>query len=105
MLYDPRTPFVKVSWEVIIAVTVTTALFFIFAVGMGLRAQFKKPVSGREEILDTTAEALEDFQDGEGQVLYEGEIWHATSVDPVKKNDIVKVVQLQGLRMTVKKMT
>lgn len=103
MLYDPQTPFVKVSWEVIAAVTIATVLFFVFAVGMGIRAQAGRKVGGREEIMEATAKALEDFQEGNGQVLYEGEIWQAVSTDPVRKGEMVKVTHLEGLKMTVKK--
>lgn len=103
MLYDPQTPFVKVSWEVIAVVTIATVLFFVFAVGMGIRAQAGKKVGGREEIMESTAKALEDFKEESGQVLFEGEIWQATSADPILKGEIVKVIHLEGLKMTVKK--
>ena len=103
MLYDPQTPFVQVSWEVIAVVTIATVVFFVFAVGMGIRAQAKKKVGGREEIMEATAKALEDFQEGSGQVLFDGEIWQASSTDPVQKGEMVKVTHLEGLKMTVKK--
>lgn len=105
MLYDPQTPFIKVSWDVIAVVTMATVAFFVFAVGMGIRAQAKKKVGGREEIMESTAKALEDFQEGSGQVLFEGEIWQATSTDTVRKGEMVKVIHLDGLKMTVKKIT
>jgi membrane protein implicated in regulation of membrane protease activity len=46
---------------------------------------------------------LEDFQEGSGQVLFDGEIWQATSTDTIRKGEMVKVIHLEGLKMTVKK--
>lgn len=103
MLFDPEVPFVKISWEVIITVTAATVLFFVFAVGMGIRAQKKKTVVGREFLAESSADALEDFSAGKGQVSFEGEIWQAESSEAIRKGDRVKVVKVEGLKLTVKK--
>lgn len=103
MLYGSDSPFLKVSWEVIAAVTAFTVLFFLIAIGLGLRAQSLKPAIGREHIVDSEAEALEDFVNGKGQVKLEGEIWQALSDDEIHKGDRLRVVSIKGLTMKVEK--
>ncbi len=103
MLYGSDSPFFKVSWEVITAVTAFTVLFFLIAIGLGLRAQSRKPVIGREHIVDSEAEALEDFVNGRGQVKHEGEIWQGVSDDEIRKGDRLRVVNIKGLTMRVEK--
>ncbi len=105
MLYDSDLPFMKVSWEIIGIVSVVTALFFLFAVGLGLRAQKRKPAIGREYLLDTLAEALDDFENGRGQVLHEGEIWNAVGPEGIRKGEQVRVIKVEGLRLTVERVS
>ncbi|RMG61660.1 MAG: nodulation protein NfeD [Calditrichaeota bacterium] len=103
MLFDSPVPMFKVSWKLIAAASVTTALFFIFAVGMGIRAQRKKPATGREGLVGLVGEALETFQKGRGQVLVEGEIWQAYSDNSVRKGDKIRVVAMEGLTLKIER--
>jgi len=104
MLFESPLPFLRVSWEVIAAATVTTALFFIFAIGFALRAQQRKPTTGREGLVGEVGEAVDAFKNGQGQVLVHGEIWQATSSDKIKKGDPIKVVGVAGLKIKVQKL-
>jgi len=103
MLYESELPFMRVSWEIIGAVSISTTLFFVFAVGMGIRAQRRKPAIGREHIPDSFGVALDDFENGNGQILHEGEIWQAFSTDEIQINDRVRIIKIEDLRMTVEK--
>ena len=103
MLFKSPLPFLRVSWKVIAVATLTTALFFLFAVGMGIRAQRRKPTTGREGLVGEQGEAIEHFRKGVGQVLVHGEIWKATSKDTIRKGDIIKVVGVDGLHIRVEK--
>lgn len=103
MLYESELPFMKVSWEIIGAVSISTTLFFVFAVGMGIRAQRRKPAIGREHIPDSFGVALDDFENGNGQILHEGEIWQAFSTDEIHQNDRVRILKVENLQMTVEK--
>jgi len=104
MLFESPLPFLRVSWEVIAAATVTTALFFIFAIGFALRAQQRKPTTGREGLVGEVGEAVDAFKNGQGQVLVHGEIWQATSSDKIKKGDPIKVIGVAGLKIKVQKL-
>ncbi len=101
MLIDTESSleFVAVSWSVIIPAVVCTALFFLFAVGMGIRAQRRKPVTGVEGLVGEIGTALTDLApegqarraepDGsprqvprpgpQGQIRVHGEIWTAVA--------------------------
>jgi membrane-bound serine protease (ClpP class) len=57
MLINPSFPFLQVSYRVIIPAVAATAIFFIFAVGKGLRAQFLKPTTGREGLVPSPTSA------------------------------------------------
>jgi membrane-bound serine protease (ClpP class) len=105
MLIDSESSleFVSVSWSVIIPTVILTALFFTFAVGMGIKAQKRRPVSGAEGIVGEAGVALSDLNP-DGQVRVHGEIWSATSVEgKIKKGSPVTVERVNNLRLTVRK--
>ena len=103
MLFESSLPFLRASWKVIVAATAATALFFIFAVGMGIRAQRKKPAIGREALAGLIGKAEENFKNGEGRVVVQGEIWQAFSSDKIKEGDSVKVIKKEGFKIQVEK--
>ncbi len=103
MLFKDSIPFIQVSWKVILFATVITTLFFLLAVGLGLRAQRRKPVTGREGIVGEQGLAVDQFFKGKGQVAVHGEIWQAVSEDKIKKGDNVKVISIDNLKIIVKK--
>jgi membrane-bound serine protease (ClpP class) len=94
--------FVSISWSVIIPAVLFTVAFFVFAIGMGIKAQTRKPTTGAEGIIGETGEALTDLNP-EGRVRVHGEIWAATSgVGKLKKGTRVAVTAVKDLRITVK---
>ena len=105
MLIDSESSleFVSLSWSVIIPAVLFTAAFFIFAIGMGIRAQKRAPVTGIEGIVGETGEALSDLNP-DGQVRIHGEIWNATSNQGrIKSGTHVVVEKVDNLHLTVKK--
>jgi membrane-bound serine protease (ClpP class) len=66
----------SLSWTVIITVVGVSALFFLFVVGMGLKAQQVKPAMGLEAMIGETGLALSELNPG-GTVRMHGEIWKA----------------------------
>ena len=100
MLFESPYPFLKVSLSVIIPAVITTVLFFLLAVGLGIRAQWRKPATGKEGIVGELGVALTRIYD-EGQVKIHGEIWKAIAERPIKKGQKVKVVAVEGLCLKV----
>jgi membrane-bound serine protease (ClpP class) len=103
MLFD-QTPF-RLSLAMIIPATVVTALFFVFVVGAGLRAQ-KLPVKvGSEAMLGRTTTTMTPVDAHGGRVFVEGEYWTAVSDVPIGANETVEIVGFQGLTLKVKPKT
>jgi membrane-bound serine protease (ClpP class) len=81
MLIRPDSPLElsRISRGLIIGTTLASAGFFVFVVGMGIRAQRRKPVTGSEGFTGETGEAVEELNPI-GNVLVHGELWQAESV-------------------------
>lgn len=103
MLVDTDLPFLRVSWSVIIPVVLVTAGFFVFGLGMVVRAHRRKPTTGRRGMLDLVGEARTAIDSGGGQILVHGELWSAVSDEKIKKGDRAKVVGVEGLVLRVEK--
>ena len=98
---DSSLEFARISWSIIIPTVLATALFFLFAVGMGVRAQRLKPVTGREGMIGAAGEALTDLSP-EGDVRVHGEIWHAVSAEgTIARGTRVRVTGIKNLSVTV----
>lgn len=100
-----RTPsgmeYARISLAVIIPAVIVTALFFFFLVGMGLRAQRARPVTGAEGFIGETGTVIEALAPL-GRVHVHGEIWSAESVGgPVAAGEKVRVTALKGLKIFV----
>ena len=97
----PNMEFLRISWGVIIPTVVVTALFFLFVIGAGLRAQRAKPITGVEGLKDETGLALETLNPT-GTVLVHGEIWNADAVEgAIEKGQRVRVLAIDNLRLKV----
>jgi membrane-bound serine protease (ClpP class) len=102
MLVDTDVPFLRISWSVILPVAALSALFFMAAVGLGVRAYRRKPISGKEGLIGAAGEAWTDIAP-EGKAFLHGEIWNARSDEPISKGEKVEVLAMEHLQLTVKK--
>jgi membrane-bound serine protease (ClpP class) len=94
--------FVTLSLRVIIPAVLLTAAFFAFAIGMGVRAQRRKPTTGIEGMIGETGEAIGALTPN-GQVRMHGEIWNAVSEGAeIPAGARVKVVAVDNLTLIVK---
>jgi membrane-bound serine protease (ClpP class) len=101
MLIESPAPFLKISFKVIIPAVIATAAFFAFAVGAGLRAQRRKPATGREGLIGERGVATTDI-DRTGQAFIHGELWTVASSERIAEGEEVVVVSMTGLRPEVK---
>ena len=93
----------KISGVVIFSATLVTTLFFLFVIGLGLKAQRRKIVTGREGLGGTTGIAMETLNPA-GIIMLEGEIWNAESVEgEIKKGESVRVREMKDLKVYVEK--
>jgi membrane-bound serine protease (ClpP class) len=102
MLFSNAGPGFGLPLSWIIPGTVVTALFFIFVVGKGIRAQFKPVQAGKETMLGKTVNAFSRIDSQNGKVFIEGEYWNAVSDVVIKKDEPVEIVAIEGLTLKVK---
>jgi membrane-bound serine protease (ClpP class) len=105
MLFDRDDPLFRLSLAYIIPATIVTALFFVFVVAKGLRAQFLPIKAGKETMLGKTAAASTQIDSTGGKVFVEGEYWNAVSDTPVEQGQTVEVAAVLGLTLKVRPRT
>jgi membrane-bound serine protease (ClpP class) len=94
-------PVSHIPMTIVITITALLALFFLFIVGSVIRSRLRRTITGKEGIIGavgTVRRALEP----EGMIFVDGELWRASSpVSPVPVGIRVRVVAINGLRLTV----
>jgi len=101
ILMDTDVPGLGIDISVIITFAISSALLFIFVVGMAIKARRKPIVSGSEELIGSEAMVLQDFEQN-GRVAVHGETWRAICNEPLSSGQTVKVVGIKGLILQVK---
>jgi membrane-bound serine protease (ClpP class) len=98
---SPTENFVALSWSVIFTVTGVSALFFLFIITMGLKAQRSTPVSGANAMIGKSAQTM-NVLDLSGQIRIMGETWNAVSLaGKINANEKVMVKEIKGLTLFV----
>jgi membrane-bound serine protease (ClpP class) len=93
----------EISMNIIILVVILTALFFLVAITLAVKAQRKKPVTGSEGIVGETGIAFSNLKP-DGEVKVHGEIWNAESIDgEIKKGEEILVAKITNLKLFVKR--
>src|SRR5450631_593672 len=100
---SPTENIVAVSWGVIISTTIVTSLFFLFIVGMGLKAQWLKPATGAHAMIGSKGEAINLF-DPDGMIKINGEMWNAISLSgKISAGENVIVKEIKDLTLYVER--
>ena len=102
MLFNRADPLFRLSLSYIIPATFVTALFFVFLIGKGLRAQLLPIKAGAETLIGKTVTTLTAIDSHGGRIFVEGEHWNAVSDTSIEKDEVVKIVAVQGLTLKVK---
>lgn len=98
MLWDD--PNLNIALPLIIGVAVSIGGFSIWVLGRFLDLRRKKPATGYEEMVGMQGTAKEDF-DTTGRVWVHSELWTAETRAPVRAGQPVRVLGIDGLRLTV----
>ena len=97
MLIDTDVLGYGVPWFIIVPVGIASALFVSFAAGMALKARQRPVVSGREELIGSQGEVLEDFDGKDGWALVHGENWRIKCGKPLSRGQKIRVIRMNGL--------
>jgi membrane-bound serine protease (ClpP class) len=100
ILIDTEHPEYGLSLPLISVVAVSSAFLLMFTIGLAIKSHRKPVVSGREEILSSSAQVVDDFT-REGRVLVHGEVWQAHSDQPLHKDQQVRITGRRGLILDV----
>jgi membrane-bound serine protease (ClpP class) len=103
---SPGTPQVqRVSIPLVILVSIVTGILFAVVVGFALRAQKTRIKTGQESLIGQTGIARTAL-DPTGHVQAAGELWTAGLAEGqgrIRKGERVEVVEVDGLRLKVRK--
>jgi membrane-bound serine protease (ClpP class) len=92
---------VRISRSVIITATAVSALFFLFIIGLGLKAQRRKVITGAEGLIGDIGEVINEL-DPYGTVRVQGETWNAESITgKIDKGAKVRVKEMKNLKLYV----
>ncbi|MGH7950816.1 MAG: NfeD family protein, partial [Limisphaerales bacterium] len=91
--HEPRAYHLPVIW--VISTTIVTALFFIFFVSKGIRAQFLPKHAGKETMIGKIVPAKTKIDSSSGKVFIEGELWNAVSETSVEEGKNVEVIGVE----------
>ena len=102
MLFRATEGFMVPIW-ILGAVAVITGAFFVFVMGLGVKALKNPYIAGKEGVVGHIGEARTDI-DPSGHIFIDGALWSATSeTGAIRKGDKVIVDEMNGLKLKVSK--
>jgi membrane-bound serine protease (ClpP class) len=103
LLIDTPAPYLRISWWVIVPAVVITALFFLFAVGLGLQAQRRRATTGDQGMMGQRGVTVTAVNAAGGRVFVGGEYWRATAEREIPAGTTVEVARATGLELRVRR--
>lgn len=103
MLFEGEVPGVKVSLDVLLPTFIFISAFFITVSALVFKSQISKSRSGAEGLIGETGIVKNDIMP-EGKVFVHGELWKATSKNPIRAGTKVRVVKVVGLVVEVEQL-
>ena len=105
LLIDSPLPEMQIGLRVILPVVLSLSAILLLLVTLGLRAQRQPAVTGQSGMLRAIGNALTPIEPGgTGRVATHGEIWSATSSEPIQAGERVTIIEVNGLTLTVRRM-
>jgi membrane-bound serine protease (ClpP class) len=100
ILMDTDVPGFGIPTTLIASIGLLGGGMVMAIVWLAVRARRRPVVTGIEEMLGAVGEAVADFSDS-GHVLVHGELWKASTAQPVRKGQKLRVKKVDGLLLTV----
>ncbi|MDP2341144.1 MAG: NfeD family protein [Deltaproteobacteria bacterium] len=91
----------RLQLVIAVASALSAALALLGIVRVGWRTRKKPIVSGREQLIGSVAVAATSFSD-RGPVKVHGEIWSASTEEPLREGQAADVVDMEGLVLKVR---
>jgi membrane-bound serine protease (ClpP class) len=100
LIEDRDLPGFEIPYALIAGVAAGSVGFLVLILGMLARNRRRAVVSGREQMIGASAEALGDFE-GEGWARVHGEQWKVRACASVRRGQKLRVTGMQGLVLSV----
>jgi membrane-bound serine protease (ClpP class) len=100
MLYREEGTGMQVSWSVLVTTIILVGAFFLAVTSLAVRAQLRKPLTGKVGMVGEQGVALTDLNP-DGRVLVHGTYWEAVAEEFIARHEPVKVVRVDSLRLIV----
>ena len=104
MLIDSPEEYLQIPLSTIIVVVGTTAALFTFIIGAAVRGFRNQPVTGAEGMVGEIATVFDRLAPT-GTVQLRGSLWSARSASDIEVGEAVRIVGVDGLKLTVEKAT
>ncbi|PYR22550.1 MAG: serine protease [Acidobacteria bacterium] len=102
ILMDSPAPEFQLSLRIVLPVAVAFAAIAVMLVRLGVAAQRRPAVTGIAGMIGEAGRAVTPIGPTQpGRVAVHGEIWDATAVQPVAEGARVRIIAIDGLRVTV----
>jgi len=100
MLFENSGTGMRLSWQVLIPTLVLISSFFVVVSGLVFKSHLSKPRTGAQGLIGEIGVVRESLMP-EGKVFVHGELWNATSKDPIQTGARVRVVNIVNLVLEV----
>jgi membrane-bound serine protease (ClpP class) len=100
MLFESPEPHLRLSLGVVLPVVLASAGIVLFVLQRAVRAQTQPVATGPQGLVGTIGTASTPLMP-DGTVAIHGELWQASSSRPVEAGGKVRVVNVEGLRLSV----
>ena len=101
LLIDTDMPGFGIPWTVIVPVALFSALFIFFVAGMAVKSWKRPVVSGREELIGSSGQVVQDFDGSDGWARVHGETWRIRCKQPLRQGQNIRVLHMDGLILDV----
>ena len=102
MLIDSPEEYLRIPLSTIIVVVGTTAALFTFIIGAAVRGFRNRPVTGSEGMIGEVGTVFARLAPT-GTVQLRGSLWSARSASDIEVGETVRIVEVDGLKLTVEK--
>jgi len=101
MLFERNPEGLKISYQVLIPVLTSMALFLAGVTYLAVKAVRQKPTTGPEGLIGERGRTISAVGPQGGQVFVHGEIWQAKSTEEIPPGEEVIVMKIKGFTLEV----
>jgi membrane-bound serine protease (ClpP class) len=104
ILMDSSVPELQLSLRLVLPIVFGLTAIVVFLVRLAVVSQRRQPVTGLAGMIGEFGYALTSIEPGRaGRVATHGEIWRAISREPIAEGDRLRITEVDGLTVTVRK--